>query len=378
MFTPTDHAMMRRALSLAKRGRFTTAPNPNVGCVIAKHDTILGEGFHYRAGQPHAEVFALRAAGDQAAGATAYVTLEPCSHYGRTPPCAEALIQAGVARVVCAMVDPNPKVAGRGVEMLKSAGIQVETGLLEADALALNPGFICRMKIGRPYVQLKLAASLDGKTALANGVSQWITGPQARADVQRFRAQAGAILSTSATVLADDPSLNVRWEELGESVQAEYPLSELRQPVRVIIDSQNRLSPSQRLFSLPGRIILARAKADAQRWPSHVEQLEIPLDEQGQLDLSALMHALAQQDINHLWVEAGASLAGGLINAGLVDELLLYQAPKLMGSGSRSLIDLQAMTAMSQVPELVLNDVRQVGQDIRIRATIAPAATKES
>ncbi|QUJ68159.1 bifunctional diaminohydroxyphosphoribosylaminopyrimidine deaminase/5-amino-6-(5-phosphoribosylamino)uracil reductase RibD [Photobacterium sp. GJ3] len=378
MFTPTDHAMMRRALSLAKRGRFTTAPNPNVGCVIAKHDTILGEGFHYRAGQPHAEVFALRAAGDHAAGATAYVTLEPCSHYGRTPPCAEALIQAGVARVVCAMVDPNPKVAGRGVEMLKSAGIQVETGLLEADALALNPGFICRMKTGRPYVQLKLAASLDGKTALANGVSQWITGPQARADVQRFRAQAGAILSTSATVLADDPSLNVRWEELGESVQAEYPLSELRQPVRVIIDSQNRLSPSQRLFSLPGRIILARAKADEQHWPSHVEQLEIPLDEQGQLDLSALMHALAQQDINHLWVEAGASLAGGLIHAGLVDELLLYQAPKLMGSGSRSLIDLQAMTAMSQVPELVLNDVRQVGQDIRIRATIVPTATKES
>ncbi|WP_311568620.1 bifunctional diaminohydroxyphosphoribosylaminopyrimidine deaminase/5-amino-6-(5-phosphoribosylamino)uracil reductase RibD [Photobacterium arenosum] len=374
MFTPTDHTMMRRAVSLARRGRFTTAPNPNVGCVIAKDNDIIGEGYHYRAGQPHAEVFALRAAGEQAKGATAYVTLEPCSHYGRTPPCAEALIAAGVSRVVCAMVDPNPKVAGRGVEMLKQAGIAVETGLLEADALSLNPGFIKRMKTGLPYVQLKLAASLDGKTALANGVSQWITGSQARADVQRFRAQAGAILSTSSTVLADDPSLNVRWQELGAAVQSDYPESEVRQPVRVITDSQNRLLPSQRLFALPGKVLLARTQTDEALWPEQVRQLLVPAQPDGQLDLTALMKALAAEDINHIWVEAGASLAGALLNAGLVDEFILYQAPKLMGSHGRSLIDLTQFTAMSQVPDVTLSDVRMVGADIRIRGTIAHPA----
>ncbi|KDM91961.1 bifunctional diaminohydroxyphosphoribosylaminopyrimidine deaminase/5-amino-6-(5-phosphoribosylamino)uracil reductase RibD [Photobacterium galatheae] len=374
MFTPTDHAMMRRAINLARRGRFTTAPNPNVGCVIVKDETVIGEGFHYRAGQPHAEVFALRAAGENARGATAYVTLEPCSHYGRTPPCAEALIAADVSRVVCAMVDPNPQVAGRGVTMLRDAGIQVETGLLEADALALNPGFIKRMKTGLPYVQLKLAASLDGKTALANGASQWITGPEARADVQRFRAQSGAILSTSATVLADDPSLNVRWQELGDQTQSDYPQAEVRQPVRVIIDSQNRLQPTQRLFSLPGKVLLARAQADTLAWPEHVSQLVVPVQENGLLDLTALMQALARQDINHLWVEAGAGLAGALVREGLVDEFILYQAPKLMGSDSRGLIDLHGLTAMKDVPALVLNDVRMVGQDIRIRGCIKSSA----
>ncbi|GAB6261676.1 bifunctional diaminohydroxyphosphoribosylaminopyrimidine deaminase/5-amino-6-(5-phosphoribosylamino)uracil reductase RibD [Photobacterium sp. R1] len=374
MFTPTDHAMMRRAISLARRGRFTTAPNPNVGCVIVKDDTVIGEGFHYRAGEPHAEVFALRAAGENARGATAYVTLEPCSHYGRTPPCAEALIAAGVSRVICAMVDPNPQVAGRGVAMLRDAGIEVETGLLEADALALNPGFIKRMKTGLPYVQLKLAASLDGRTALANGASQWITGPEARADVQRFRAQSGAILSTSATVLADNPSLNVRWQELGERTQSEYPQPELRQPVRVIIDSQNRLQPTQRLFSLPGKVLLARGRADTLSWPENVTQLVVPVQENGQLDLTALMQALARQDINHLWVEAGAGLAGALVRAGLVDELILYQAPKLMGSDSRGLMNLHGLSVMSEVPSLVLNDVRMVGQDIRIRGSIKTPA----
>ncbi|WP_330960606.1 bifunctional diaminohydroxyphosphoribosylaminopyrimidine deaminase/5-amino-6-(5-phosphoribosylamino)uracil reductase RibD [Photobacterium sp. 53610] len=374
MFTPTDHAMMRRAISLARRGRFTTAPNPNVGCVIVKDDTVIGEGFHYRAGEPHAEVFALRAAGENARGATAYVTLEPCSHYGRTPPCAEALIAAGVSRVICAMVDPNPQVAGRGVTMLRDAGIEVETGLLEADALALNPGFIKRMKTGLPYVQLKLAASLDGRTALANGDSQWITGPEARADVQRFRAQSGAILSTSATVLADDPSLNVRWQELGERTQSEYPQPELRQPVRVIIDSHNRLQSTQRLFSLPGKVLLARGQADTLSWPENVSQLVVPVQENGQLDLTALMQALARQDINHLWVEAGAGLAGALVRAGLVDELILYQAPKLMGSDSRGLMDLHGLSAMSEVPSLVLKDVRMVGQDIRIRGSIKTPA----
>ncbi|WP_299015848.1 bifunctional diaminohydroxyphosphoribosylaminopyrimidine deaminase/5-amino-6-(5-phosphoribosylamino)uracil reductase RibD [uncultured Photobacterium sp.] len=372
MFSPIDHAMMLRAIELAKRGRFTTAPNPNVGCVIAHGDDIVGEGFHYQAGQPHAEVFALRAAGDKACGATAYVTLEPCSHYGRTPPCAEALIKAKVARVVCAMVDPNPRVAGRGIEMLQVAGIEVQTGLLEAEAQKLNIGFIKRMKTGMPFVQLKLAASLDGRTALANGESKWITGPAARADVQRFRAEAGAILSTSATVLADDPSLNIRWNELGEAVQGIYPEQSLRHPLRVIIDSQNRVTPVHKLINLPGKTILARIERGNEDWPEAVEQLLLPCaDENGkQVELQAMLQELARQDINHIWVEAGAGLGGALLSAGLVDELILYQAPKLMGSDSRGLVDLQGLTAMTQVPELDITDVRMVGPDIRITARI--------
>ncbi|MCG7584932.1 bifunctional diaminohydroxyphosphoribosylaminopyrimidine deaminase/5-amino-6-(5-phosphoribosylamino)uracil reductase RibD [Photobacterium sp. OFAV2-7] len=371
MFSPIDHAMMLRAIELAKRGRFTTAPNPNVGCVIAHGDNIVGEGYHYQAGQPHAEVFALRAAGDKARGATAYVTLEPCSHYGRTPPCAEALVKAKVSRVVCAMVDPNPQVAGRGIEMLQVAGIEVQTGLLEADAQALNPGFIKRMKTGMPYVQLKLASSLDGRTALSNGQSKWITGAAARSDVQRFRARAGAILSTSATVLADDPSLNIRWDELGEAVQQEYPQLAVRQPCRVVIDSQNRVTPDHKLVHLPGQTILARREHGDEAWPESVEQLLVPATEAGgPLDLPALMKALSEQDINHIWVEAGAGLAGALLSADLVDELIIYQAPKLMGSDSRGLVDLQGLTAMSQVPELAISDVRMVGPDIRITARV--------
>ena len=360
--------MMLRAITLAKNGQFTTTPNPNVGCVIAHDDEIVGEGYHYRAGEPHAEVFALRAAADKAKGATAYVTLEPCSHYGRTPPCAEALVKAGVKRVVCAMVDPNPKVAGRGIAMLKQAGIEVQTGLLEQDAEALNPGFIKMMKTGLPYVQLKLAASLDGRTALSNGESKWITGPAARADVQRYRAKAGAILSTSATVWADDPSLNVRWQELGGEVQQGNPEADLRQPVRVVIDSKNRVTLEHRLVSLPGNTILARKQADMQAWPQDVEQLVIPEGEG--VDLNALMVELAKHNINHIWVEAGAGLAGGLLQAGLVDELILYQAPKLMGSDSRGLMDLNGLVSMAQVPELSISDVRMVGDDIRITSRI--------
>jgi len=363
--------MMLRAIELAKRGRFTTAPNPNVGCVIAQGSTIVGEGFHYQAGQPHAEVFALRAAGEQAQGATAYVTLEPCSHFGRTPPCAQALINANVSRVVCAMVDPNPKVGGRGIEMLQIAGIEVQTGLLAADAQALNLGFIKRMKTGLPYVQLKLASSLDGRTALSNGESKWITGPEARADVQRFRARASAILSTSSTVIADNPSLNVRWSELGDTVKDEYPEGDLRQPIRIIIDSKNRVTPDFNLFSLTGKTLLARAEMGKETWPDSVTQVLIPKQSDSeQLNLTTLMLELAKQDINHIWVEAGAELAGGLLAAGLVDELILYQAPKLMGCDSRGLINLKGLTSMSQVPNLEITDVRMVGPDLRIIARV--------
>nr|WP_232603610.1 bifunctional diaminohydroxyphosphoribosylaminopyrimidine deaminase/5-amino-6-(5-phosphoribosylamino)uracil reductase RibD [Photobacterium carnosum] len=371
MMTHTDQQMMSRAITLAQYGRYTTAPNPNVGCVIVNDGDIVGEGYHYQAGQPHAEVFALRQAQQRAQGATVYVTLEPCSHHGRTPPCAEALINAKVARVVCGMVDPNPAVAGRGIALLQAAGIRVDVGVLASEAQALNPGFIKQMTHQMPYVELKLAASLDGRTALANGLSKWITGPKARSDVQHFRAQAGAILSTSATVIADNPSLNVRWSELDASVQQQYPQSALRQPIRVIIDSQNRLTPEYQLFNLPGKTILARTTLGTEVWPDSVQQWKIPTQTNSkQLDLVALMSRLATYGINHIWVEAGAGLAGALLQQQLVDSLILYQAPKLMGRDSRGLIDITGLTSMAQTPLLTITDVGLIGDDIRIMATV--------
>lgn len=366
-----DEHYMARALELARRGRFTTAPNPNVGCVIVRDGAIVGEGYHLRAGEPHAEVHALRMAGEAARGATAYVTLEPCSHHGRTPPCADALVAAGVARVVVALQDPNPQVAGRGMYLLQQAGVAVEHGLMMNDAEALNPGFLKRMRTGFPYVQLKLAASLDGRTAMASGESQWITSPQARQDVQAFRAQAGAILSSAATVLADDPALTVRWDALPESIRGVYAQDTLRQPVRVIIDSQDRVTPAHRVVAQGGETWLARLRPDTRQWPRGVEQLALPAAAaQGgpaRIDIVALMLTLARRQVNSLWVEAGASLAGALLNASVVDELIVYLAPKLLGSGARGLCDLPGLEHLAQAPEFSFSDVRQVGPDIRLR-----------
>lgn len=372
---PHDEQFMARALELARRGRFTTAPNPNVGCVIVRDDRIVGEGYHQRAGEPHAEVHALRMAGEAARGATAYVTLEPCSHYGRTPPCANALMAAGVKRVVVAMQDPNPQVAGRGMYLLKDAGVEVEHGLMMHEAEALNPGFLKRMRTGFPYVQLKLAASLDGRTAMASGESQWITSAPARQDVQVFRAQAGAILSTAATVLADDPALTVRWPSLPENVRAHYPQERLRQPVRVIIDSHNRVTPDRRVAAQDGQTWLARLQPDEGVWPAGVEQLALPPapGENAGVDLVALMMTLARRQINSVWVEAGASLAGALLNAGVVDELILYLAPKLLGADARGLCYLPGLSLLAQAPLFDFADVRQVGPDLRLRLT--PRAT---
>ncbi|KJY82298.1 5-amino-6-(5-phosphoribosylamino)uracil reductase [Vibrio galatheae] len=360
-FTPQDFQMMSRAIELAKGGIFTTAPNPNVGCVIVNNGEIVGEGFHFRAGEPHAEVHALRMAGEKTLGATAYVTLEPCSHYGRTPPCAEGLIKAKVAKVICAMQDPNPQVSGRGIQMLRDAGIEVEVGLLEQDALALNPAFIKKMKTGMPFVQLKLAASLDGQTALANGESQWITSPEARRDVQRFRAKSGAILSTSKTVIDDNASLNVRWDELPDSVQCLYPQKDLRQPTRVILDRQQQLTPELKLFSTQGQRLIVSPSGDIS--PS--------LNSSQQIDLASMLKVLAEQhNINHVWVEAGATLASSLIKQNLVDELVVYLAPKIMGSDGRGLLGALGLESMAQVIELDIKDVRQVGKDLRIIATL--------
>lgn len=364
-FTVDDYRYMARALELAVRGLNTTHPNPRVGCVIVKDGQVIGEGWHERAGGPHAEVFALRAAGEHAQGATAYVTLEPCSHHGRTPPCADALSAAGVARVVVAVEDPFPQVAGRGVAQLRAAGIEVETGLLAEQAVALNQGFFSRCRRERPYVRCKLAVSLDGHTALSSGVSQWITGEAARQDVQRLRAASSAILSSIETVLADDPSLNVRLPDA------------TRQPVRVIADSRLRLPSSAKLLSLPGEVWVACAKADATREQvlnkAGASVIETGYDPSGRhLDLSHLMRELARRAINDVLVEAGPILNGALLAAGLVDEIIVYMAPHLLGQNARPLFHLPAIEQMAQRVALEMLDVRMVGQDLRL--TLRPAS----
>lgn len=368
-----DHEYMARAIALAKKGRYTTSPNPNVGCVIVKDGKVVGEGWHEYAGGPHAEVMALRAAGDNAAGATCYVTLEPCSHYGRTPPCADALIAAKVGRVVAAMVDPNPKVSGRGLKRIEAAGIATESGLLTEQAFALNDGFVKRMRGEGPYIKVKLAATLDGKTALANGKSQWITSPHARKDVQEYRAQSCAIISGADTVIADNASLNVRFDELTVA-QNVIKLEQVRQPIRVIIDSQCRLTPDLKLFSIESPVILVRtnesnSEQDSQeQWPDFVEQVIVETSDDGKVSIKALVEILAKRNCNNLWVEAGATLAGIFVNQGFVDELIVYQAPKLIGAKGLPMLHLEEYEDMSQLKSLQILDITRVGPDIRITA----------
>ncbi|MEW5787211.1 MAG: bifunctional diaminohydroxyphosphoribosylaminopyrimidine deaminase/5-amino-6-(5-phosphoribosylamino)uracil reductase RibD [Pseudomonadota bacterium] len=356
MFTAQDHAHMARALRLAEQGLFTTTPNPRVGCVLVRDGVVVGEGWHARAGEPHAEVHALRAAGDQARGATAYVTLEPCSHHGRTPPCANALIDAGVARVVAALRDPNPQVSGRGLELLTLAGITVEVGLLEEAARELNIGFLARMTRQRPWLRLKTAASLDGKTALHNGESKWITGPAARADVQRWRARSCAILTGVGTVLADDPRMNVRDMDIG------------RQPLKVVVDSRLATPPGAAI--LAGGALLACAEAPARQrdalLAAGAEILELP-GADGRVDLVALLTQLARRGINEVHGEAGSRLNGALLQAGLVDEWLAYLAPLALGHGARGLFDVPDLEHMAGRWNFKLLDVSMAGGDLRLR-----------
>lgn len=353
---------MARALELAARGLNTTDPNPRVGCVIARGETLLGEGWHERAGEAHAEVLALRAAGEHARGATAYVTLEPCSHHGRTPPCIGPLIAAGVARVVCAMTDPNPKVCGAGIAALRAAGIQVDSGLLELQAGELNCGFVRRMTQGLPWVRVKLAASLDGRTALANGASQWITGEAARRDVQHWRARSSAVLTGSGTVMHDDPRLDLREPSLGENP---------RQPWRVVADGELRIPLDRRVLADPARAIVFTSTAST---PRHREfearGIRVELIERGNygVDLRALLKRMAELQMNEVWVEAGARLAGALLAESLVDELVIYLAPHLLGSAARGMFNLPEFTALGERVRLVYTDVRFVGDDLRLRA----------
>ena len=365
-FSPQDVAFMQLALDLAKQGEFTTTPNPSVGCVLVKDGKVVGKGFHAKAGEPHAEVMALREAGEKARGATVYVTLEPCSHFGRTPPCARGLVEAGVSKVIAAMCDPNPQVAGKGLQILSDAGIQSAVGLLEENAEQLNKGFLKRMRTGKPFVQLKLAMSIDGKTAMASGESKWITGAQARADVQQYRAKASAILSTSQTVLADDPSLNVRWEELPPDVKADYPQEKLRQPVRVILDSSHKVRSDFKVFLTESPVwLVGEEDYSLTDFSPFTDYLKLNRH-QGESRLQALMAELGKRQINTLWVEAGATLAGALIAENLVDELIIYMAPKLLGDQARDLCHLPNLTQLTDAPLWQLQSCEPIGDDLKL------------
>ena len=369
-----DHVYMARALQLAARGTYSTAPNPAVGCVLLDAaGALVGEGWHQRAGQPHAEVFALRTAAEGARGGTAYVTLEPCSHHGRTPPCADALIEAGVRRVVAAMQDPNPHVAGDGLRKLEAAGIVTAVGTLEREARELIRGFVARMARGRPWVTVKLGSSADGRTALADGSSRWITSEAARADVQRLRARASAIVTGIGTALADDPALTVRDQalDLGGRV-----------PLRVVLDSRGRFEPGLQLArdGLPTLVFSSDAGAQslahlAEARPAALQFEPMPADAAGRIDLHATLQRLAALECNEVLVEAGPRLAGSFLAAGLVDEIVLYVAPTILGDTAQpSFVLPQPLRALSERPQYSYHDVRQVGPDLRL--TLRPVETR--
>jgi diaminohydroxyphosphoribosylaminopyrimidine deaminase/5-amino-6-(5-phosphoribosylamino)uracil reductase len=360
MFTAGDHELMGRSLDLAARGLYTTTPNPRVGCVIVKDGVVVGDGWHEKAGLPHAEVLALKAAGERARGAVLYLNLEPCSHHGRTPPCVDAIIEAGVKRVVAATGDPNPKVAGAGFAKLRAAGIAVEQGLREDEARELNIGFLARMTRGRPWVRMKIAASLDGRTALASGKSQWITGEAARGDGHRWRARACAVLTGFGTVRDDDPQLNVRGVDTP------------RQPLKIVVDSKFETAPSARLLK-EGKTLMVGAVNDAKRiaaLKSAGAEIAVIPNDNGKVELFRLMEELARRELNEIHVEAGTKLNGSLLQAGVVDELLVYLAPSVIGDSGRGMFHLPELIDLSQTTALKIREVERIGEDLRILARL--------
>lgn len=364
-FTTDDHQYMAHALRLAEKGLYTTGPNPRVGCVLVKDGEIIAEGWHESAGGPHAEIHALQQAGDMAKGATVYVTLEPCNHHGRTAPCADALIEAGVSRVVMSMEDPNKVVAGRGHEKLENAGIIVETGLLAEQAEQLNIGFVKRMREGRPFVRCKLAMSLDGRTAMASGESKWITSPDARIDVHKLRARSSAIITGISTVFSDDPSLTVRLPGDEKTLP----------PLRVVLDSHLSTPPTAKMLSLPGETLIVTATDEAgprellQNAGAQVISMSDGLDN---IDLNGLLMELGRLEINEVMLETGATLSGAMLSKGLIDELVVYMAPKLMGNEARGLFKLPGLDSMDQAIDMEITDVRPVGKDWRITSRVRP------
>lgn len=366
-FSAFDETAMRRALELAARGLYSTHPNPRVGAVLVRDQEIVGEGWHERAGEPHAEPLAVRAAGDRARGSTAYVTLEPCCHQGRTPPCVGVLLAAGVRRVVFAIADPNPRVNGGGAKLLRKAGVDVESGLLAAEAAELNAGFLLRMREGRPFVRLKSAASLDGRTALANGRSQWITGEAARADVQHWRARSSVVLTSADTVIADDPRLDVR-------------IDSPRQPLRVILDRRRRVRRTAKILAPPGEVLVftAASRSKSPRARDHRlgdARVETVRTVRSHLDLKRVFERLAELEANEVLVEAGPGLSGALLSAGLVDEWLLYVAPRLLGPQARPLAHFARLAKMDASPRFTLVDAQSIGADLRLR--LRPGTRKD-
>ena len=349
---------MQKALRLAKRGLYTTDPNPRVGCIIVKDDKIIGRGWHQRYGEAHAEVLAIADAGEAAKGATAYVTLEPCNHTGKTPPCTDALIAAGIKSVVVAMRDPNPLVAGKGLQRLEAAGIQVISPILEEQAKCLNPGFIKRMETGLPYVRVKLAMSLDGRTAMASGESKWITSDAARHDVQRYRARASVIMTGINTVISDDPSLDVRLGAKDLAIEGE-----VRQPLRVVLDSQSQFSAKMKMLESGGDVLVYTTDKDSKNAACEFKSV----GQSGEsLDLHAVMKDLANREVNEVHVEAGSTLCGALLSHKLVDEIILYMAPHIMGNNAKGLFTMPEITQMKDKIDMDISDVRNIGQDIRI------------
>lgn len=373
MWSASDFQHMSRAIQLARRGLYSTDPNPRVGCVIVKDDVVLSEGWHQKAGQGHAEIEALNNAKqkkttDNISGATCYVTLEPCAHHGRTPPCTKSLIDAGIKKVIAASIDPNPRVAGKGLQQLKEAGIESVSGLMEAQAVELNPGFEMRMKQGRPFVRCKLAMSLDGKTALHNGESKWISSPESRMDVQKLRARSSAIMTGIGTVIADDPSMNVRLSESSEWARHG------RQPLRVILDSDLEISSEAKILNISGDVIIFHQSDNKDR----VEKLEnkgaelVTVEEaRGSAFLKQVLNYLAtEKEINEILLETGSTLAGEMLQAGFIDELIIYIAPALLGQDAKSLFQLPMVEDMTDRISLDISDVRSIGKDIRIKATV--------
>lgn len=408
-FTLEDKGFMAQAIELAKKGHFTTSPNPRVGCVLVSYKEavgkVIGKGYHQKAGQGHAEVNALAEAEakypELIAGATAYVTLEPCSHFGRTPPCAKALVDANIGHVIAAMVDPNPQVSGNGLSLLEKAGIKVQSGLLEQSARLLNIGFIHQMVNKYPYVRCKLAASLDGKTAMSSGESKWITSADARQDVQRLRAQSCAIITGADSVIFDNAKMTVRWSELGE-LKNIYPQEMLRQPLRIVIDSQHRLTPNLALFEHESPVLIINGidhgdvenkseyeLENSPKWPHFVEHVQLPListtqgkntesndfqrksnQDKLKINLKALLAYLATRGLNDILIESGAQLSGAFIEQDLVNELILYQAPKLMGGDGKNLVEMPGIKALNQAKTLTISDISMVGEDIRITSQL--------
>jgi len=369
-YNSEDHRFMAQAIELAQRGLYTTLPNPRVGCVIVNDGSVVGSGWHEKAGGDHAEIAALKSAADRARGATCYVTLEPCCHQGRTGPCVAALIKAGVKRVVIAMEDPNPQVFGQGMAQLKAVGIDVELGLLRDQAMQLNKGFVSRMQRQRPYVYCKLAMSLDGRTAMESGESRWITSRAARLDVQRLRAHCGAVVTGCGTVLADEPTMQVRWRELDEVDELHLPVAEHSQPLRVVLDSDLKTSPQATVYGPPGATMVVTASKAAERYLVFENRgiaVEVCANDSGRIDLGKMLAYLGQRQINEVLVEAGPTLCGAFLQENLIDELIVYMAPKLMGSNARPLFDLP-LASMDELVELKINEVRAVGDDWRITA----------